>query len=343
MRRFPIFLVLDVSESMVGTPLEQIEQGLTQITSDLLQDPYALETAWISVIAFAGKAMTLTPLTETFNFTPPTLPVGAGTGLGAALTHLMAEIDRNVTKTTASAKGDFKPLVFLMTDGHPTDDPESTIQRWVANYKDRVSLVAVSIGGQANDAMLRRLTSDVFAFDDRQEDSFKKFIAWVSASVSASARSVSTGGGIDLRKMDERIEVTPNPSSAVDDRFAVFTVRCARSKAPYVVKFEKGDGEARAGLFGGSAGPKYVLSQVVPVDDRYFSLSDASATSGQTMNTAALEGAPSCPHCGTEHGMALCECGGIHCVQNLKSETCPWCNKTSRYGFGRFSIGRGQG
>lgn len=350
MRKFPIYIVVDVSESMVGTPHTQIEQGLRQISADLLQDPYALETVWVSVIAFAGRPRTLTPLTELPDFSAPFLPVGAGTGLGAVLIHLMDEIDRNVTKTTANTKGDYKPLVFLMTDGHPTDDPDQAIRRWVDKYKSKVNLVAVSIGGQANEAMLRRLTDEVFAFDDRKEDSFKKFIAWITASVAASSRSVSAGGGIDLRKMDDSIEVAPGQLPGVDDRFAVFTGRCSKSKAPYVVKFEKHNGKLEGldpRLAEMMKQRNYLLNTAVPVQEGYFELSDGGVTSGQKMSTSDLIGQPDCPHCHAPYGMAFCSrCGGIHCYDDSGSGTCPWCGITAEYGSSGgsgFDVNRGKG
>lgn len=64
MRRLPIYFLVDVSESMVGEPIQQVENGMRQIVQELRTDPYALETAFISVIAFAGKAKSLSPLTE---------------------------------------------------------------------------------------------------------------------------------------------------------------------------------------------------------------------------------------------------------------------------------------
>lgn len=64
MRRLPIYFLVDVSESMVGEPIKQVENGMRQIVQELRTDPYALETAFISVIAFAGKAKSLSPLTE---------------------------------------------------------------------------------------------------------------------------------------------------------------------------------------------------------------------------------------------------------------------------------------
>lgn len=85
MRRLPIYFLVDVSESMVGEPIQQVQDGMRMIVQELRTDPYALETAYISVIAFAGKAKSVTPLTELYKFYPPTFPIGGGTSLGAAL------------------------------------------------------------------------------------------------------------------------------------------------------------------------------------------------------------------------------------------------------------------
>ncbi|MDE7108445.1 MAG: VWA domain-containing protein, partial [Muribaculaceae bacterium] len=122
MRRLPIYFLIDVSESMIGTPIEQVQEGMRSIIQNLRTDPYALETVFVGIIAFAGKALTLSPLTELYKFYPPTLPIGGGTSLGAGLDALMREIDSSVVKTTMEKKGDWKPIVFLFTDGNPTDN-----------------------------------------------------------------------------------------------------------------------------------------------------------------------------------------------------------------------------
>lgn len=104
MRRLPIYFLVDVSESMVGEPILQVQDGMRMIVQELRTDPYALETAYISVIAFAGKAKSVTPLTELYKFYPPTFPIGGGTSLGAALNFLMDDMDKSLVKTTLEKK-----------------------------------------------------------------------------------------------------------------------------------------------------------------------------------------------------------------------------------------------
>lgn len=55
MRRLPVYFLIDVSESMVGEPIKQVEDGMRSIIQELRSDPYALETVFASVLAFAGR------------------------------------------------------------------------------------------------------------------------------------------------------------------------------------------------------------------------------------------------------------------------------------------------
>ena len=51
---------------MVGEPIEEVQNGIRTIIQELRFDPYALETVYVAIIAFAGKAKTLSELTELF-------------------------------------------------------------------------------------------------------------------------------------------------------------------------------------------------------------------------------------------------------------------------------------
>ena len=100
MRRLPIYFLIDISESMAGEPIKQVQDGMRTLVQTLRTDPYALETVYISIIAFAGKARILSPLTEIFKFYPPEFPLGGGTSLGKGLDCLMDDIEKSVVKTT---------------------------------------------------------------------------------------------------------------------------------------------------------------------------------------------------------------------------------------------------
>lgn len=73
MRRLPVYLLLDTSGSMYGEPIEAVKNGVQVLVSTLRSDPYALETAYLSIITFNSTAQQVTPLTELANFQAPNL------------------------------------------------------------------------------------------------------------------------------------------------------------------------------------------------------------------------------------------------------------------------------
>ncbi len=122
MRRLPVYLVIDISYSMEGEPIEAVQKGLDILINTARTNPYALETACVSVIVFDEKAKQIVPLTGLMDFQTPNLSVGSTTALGDALKVTKECIEREVKQTTKEQKGDWKPLVFIMTDGLPTDN-----------------------------------------------------------------------------------------------------------------------------------------------------------------------------------------------------------------------------
>ncbi len=106
MRRLPVYFLVDVSESMVGAPIQQVQDGMRMIVQELRTDPYALENSLhFCYCFFAGKAKCVSPLTELYKFYPPTFPIGGGTSL-ATLEFLMDDMDKTLVRTTTEQKGD---------------------------------------------------------------------------------------------------------------------------------------------------------------------------------------------------------------------------------------------
>jgi len=188
MRRLPVYLLLDTSGSMYGEPIEAVKNGVQVLVSTLRQDPYALETAYLSVITFDNSAKQVAPLTELSTFQMPNIEANGCTALGEALTLLANKVDSEVTKTTAEVKGDWKPLVFIMTDGEPTDD----LNKGLAEFKKRKfgMVVACAAGQGANTNTLKQITESVVQLDTADSATIKSFFKWVSASVSAGSMKV---------------------------------------------------------------------------------------------------------------------------------------------------------
>jgi uncharacterized protein YegL len=335
MRRLPIYFLIDVSESMIGEPIEQVETGMGMVINELRSDPYALETVWLSIIAFAGKTKKITPLMELSNFYPPKLPVGGGTSLGGALEFLMDEIDAHVVQNSTTRKGDWKPIVFLFTDGSPTDNVAKAIDRWNNYYRRRATMVAISMSNNHDNAALVRLTDTVLTFKNKDEASYKQFFKWVTTSIQISSVSVAeknTEGG-QLAKTDdailEKIDLSKTlPAPTFDPNIAVFMAKCQNTRRPYLIKYhqmtlpsEKQDMNYRFYFFGGS----YQIDEKV-----YADMSD-NRPMNYKVNTAELQGFPSCPCCSNPFGFTLCQCGNIMCTGNEQISRCPSCGIEGRY------------
>jgi len=167
--------------------------------SALRKDPHALEQAFISLITFESTANQLIPLIEVSKFQVPSLSAGGGTGMGAALSLLAKCVEKEVVKGTVEQKGDWKPLVFIMTDGEPTDK----IDQGLEDFK-KISwgiVVACAAGAHANTAVLQKIAGEnVLRLDTADSNSIAAFFKFVSASISATSKKVDAGnegGGLN--------------------------------------------------------------------------------------------------------------------------------------------------
>lgn len=133
---------------MIGENLKRMNDGLQKIVGDLRKDPHALETVWVSVIAFAGVARTIVPLHDIVSFIPR-LPVGGGTNLATALRELTTQIDSQVRKRRRKKKVTGSQLsTYLLTV-----DRQMTFQLKLSagtNFTQKLNMIAVGIGSSVD-------------------------------------------------------------------------------------------------------------------------------------------------------------------------------------------------
>lgn len=190
-RRLPVYLLIDTSGSMRGEAIQAVNVGLQALVSSLRQDPYALESVHISIITFDLEARELFPLTPLDEIQVPeiTVPSSGATFLGAALEMLVQRVDKDVVKSTSDRKGDWRPLLFIMTDGSPNDT--QAYNEMTAEVKKRAfgNIVVCAAGPKAKIDVLKALTDSIVHLETTDSSSFASFFKWVSASVSMGSSS----------------------------------------------------------------------------------------------------------------------------------------------------------
>jgi uncharacterized protein YegL len=192
---------------MEGEAIEAVKQGLAALHTNLMGDPTAVESAFVSVITFHDTAQQIVPLTEIAQFQPPELDAGGLTALGAALKLLIDCVDREVRRTSNGVKGDWRPLVFIFTDGEPSDAWQEHASQ--LRGKRLGNIVALACGEQANLDVLRTITDSVYLMRDMSAHSFGQFFRWISSTVTLASqgRTIETPRGLEMPPPPPSVEV----------------------------------------------------------------------------------------------------------------------------------------
>ena len=199
-RRLPVYILIDTSGSMKGEPIESVKVGLADMVASLRLDPYALETACISIITYDREVKQILSLTELENLQLPdiTCPESGPTHMGAALHLLCNCYDNEVNKGSKEQKGAWAPLLFVLTDGKPSDfQVYEDAARRVKKYQF-TNIVACAAGPKAKTEPLKKLTDNVFTLDTMDSSTFKKFFQWVTININQGGKTMGVADQMEL-------------------------------------------------------------------------------------------------------------------------------------------------
>jgi uncharacterized protein YegL len=179
-------LLLDVSGSMSGARIKALNEGLRAFATDLNGDSLARQRVEVAIVTFGGKVDVVQDFVTAGQFEPSTLASGGGTPMGAAIEQAIDMVDGRKRQYREHGVVYYRPWVFLITDGEPTDDWKEAARRiHAAEEANGLAFFSVGVEG-ANIEVLRQIA----VRDPLQLDGLKfvELFVWLSQS----QRSVSS-------------------------------------------------------------------------------------------------------------------------------------------------------
>lgn len=138
------------------------------------------------MITFDTHAEQIVPLTDLMSFQLPQIKAGGWTALGESLSLLADYVQEEVVKGSLQQKGDWKPIVFLFTDGGASDNLKIGIDALQAVGFGNV--IACAAGKNAKKTQLQKITSNVIELSNADRESIKAFFNWVTASIGVASK-----------------------------------------------------------------------------------------------------------------------------------------------------------
>lgn len=159
----PFYLVFDVSYSMTDD-MPALNQALRDLKNEMLKSPILADIARVSLISFSTDARVVIPMMDlaqdTLIGSGDILRVEGATSYAAAFQALKDQIQRDLPVLKAESGGAvYRPMVFFVTDGHPTDDDHE----WRRAFQDLTTAKPfpniIPFGfGDANGEILKEIT-----------------------------------------------------------------------------------------------------------------------------------------------------------------------------------------
>jgi uncharacterized protein YegL len=193
--RCQCLLLLDTSGSMNGAPIQELNNGLVTFKDAIAADPIALKRVEVAVVTF-GPVQVQADFQTVDNFVPPTLTASGDTPMGAAIEQGLSLIDQRKQTYKSNGVAYYRPWIFLITDGSPTDAWKSAAERVHQGESARAfSFFAVGVEN-ANIEILKQIAvREPLKLKGLR---FQDLFVWLSNSMSAVSRS-SAGEQVSLQ------------------------------------------------------------------------------------------------------------------------------------------------
>lgn len=184
--RCPCVLLLDVSGSMAGQPISELNEGLRTFRNELQADSLAMKRVEIEIVTF-GPVRSEVSFQSAASFTPPTLNAQGNTPMGEAILYGLDRVQQRKADYRGHGISYYRPWVFLITDGAPTDTWDQAAQAVrMGEAAKAFAFFAIGVRG-ANMEILRHISvRDPLALQGLK---FRELFSWLSSSLRSVSRS----------------------------------------------------------------------------------------------------------------------------------------------------------
>jgi uncharacterized protein YegL len=182
--RCPCLLLLDVSGSMSGQPIAELNAGLVTFRDELAADALAMKRVEVAIVTFGPTKVEL-PFTSATNFYPPNLSSQGDTPMGGAIMQALELVRDRKNEYRQNGISYYRPWVFLITDGGPTDAWKAAADAVREGEAGKqFAFFAIGVKG-ANVEVLQQISvREPLSLDGLK---FRQLFSWLSSSL----RSVS--------------------------------------------------------------------------------------------------------------------------------------------------------
>ncbi|WHO24102.1 VWA domain-containing protein [Agrobacterium tumefaciens] len=184
--RCPCLLLLDVSGSMRGKPIRELNEGLTQFRDELFADSLAAKRVEVGLITF-GPVTVVNDFTGVQSWIAPELRDQGDTPMGRAIEEGLNMLRERKNSYRHNGISYYRPWIFLITDGGPTDSWQNAAQAVKSGEAEKAfSFFAVGVEGANFDILSKISVREPLVLKDMR---FRDLFSWLSSSLSSVSQS----------------------------------------------------------------------------------------------------------------------------------------------------------